>query len=107
MKKERKIKTLLIIVRCNLYRLLSSNGLNGGICAVVHDLQIEGLLSKEERYLIIDYMEVNKPDFAIKRELSDEIEDAQGFVVNRHWWTPREFTPRLEWLNEQIKSLKK
>ena len=105
----RHTKILLKIVRDNLERIFEETPylLPGkGICSVVSNCFMRGLITPEENNKIIKYLDNNKPDFAKQREhdLADET-DENGYYLGRHWWTPGEVEPRINWLNEQINKL--
>mgnify|MGYP001576910159 CR=1 FL=1 len=106
--KTRSIKNLLIIVRDNLKIYFQKDIENGGMCAVIEDLNKEGIISWPEREQLMSYLDNHIPQNAIKRKEKYDggWEDDKGYVLAVFWWKPKSIAPRIKWLSEQINSLK-
>lgn len=104
--KERTIKELLIILRDNLKKRFAADKENGGMCALVWDLERHNFMSLDERLRLFGYIYENKPKCASRRMIKyGEVSDRKGFSLGRHWWKPRVVKPRIAWLNKQIEML--
>jgi hypothetical protein len=102
----RPIKELLIIVRDNLEERMKNDPSNGGMCAVIYDLERAHLLTDDEREELLNYLKTHVPKCAKKYMDEHRFEcDNMGFALGRHWFEPRSIPPRLRWLNKQINSL--
>lgn len=83
--KQRTIKELLILLREYIVKQYDFLGM----CSEIRDMYHIDLISSVEYDILTNYLKNNKPEN----------------INDNFWWIPREKQPRLDWINEQLKSL--
>jgi len=70
---------------------LSSKFRWNGLCQVVGFLSHAKVITKDEYYLLTDYL--------------DKCEPKRKYQYGAYWWKPKEYAPRIAWLEAQIELL--
>jgi hypothetical protein len=120
----RSIKELLIIVRDNLHLINNDDNENipyyrtrtYGICDILYPLQVDGIITKEEKSAIVWYLSCNLPPKIFKTSTVSSVLDIEEQPIKDRYvykvglsdaygfsWIPSLIEPRREWLDEQIK----
>lgn len=93
----RTISELLTILRDNAE--VVNNGILFGLCHEVRRLHGNDIISREEKFSMIDYI-TNKMPYS-------EFKGPFGVMLkNIYGWPVGEWEPRFQWLNEHIKLTK-
>ncbi len=82
----RSIKELLQVMLDNL--ILFDNGL----CYWATELYHEELISYEERRILMNYIQNNKPSFS----------SITSLVTGGYYWRAGKINPRIKWINKHI-----
>lgn len=89
----RTISELLTILRDNVY--VDGDGeIYNGLCYEVIELHGKGIISLNEKHALHKYIDKHMP-----------VGICTTFGI-KYGWTPREWPPRLAWLNEHIELTK-
>ena len=86
----RSIHQLLIILRDNA-EVRDGKYIRFGLCYEVDRLCRKKIISSEEFFMLYDYMEAHQPKVRLNKS---------------HWFMITSWSPRLEWLNQQIELTK-
>jgi hypothetical protein len=82
----RSIKQLLQVMLDN------QNLFDNGLCYWVTEVYHEGLISYEERAILLKHIQNNKPSFSFIRI----------FVTGGYFWKAGDIKPRIKWINKHI-----
>lgn len=93
----RSIKELLMLVREHID--ISKTKEMNGLCAIFLYLEHMKYITEDEYFILDSYIECNPPRNAKRRHRK------YSSVLGLYWWEPRNFAPRIKWLDEQILKL--
>jgi hypothetical protein len=90
----RNVKELLKVM------LENQNLFKHGLCLWSKSICWEGLISINERNLLLDYIKKNKPSM-----FSSIDSFVQRITLEPYYWTVKDINQRVKWINEQIEKL--
>lgn len=93
----RNLKELLSILLIGINNYMIIEKKFDGLCGVIVGLKHDNIITKEEEYLLDEYIEENMP-----QDYSNSINCKDTGVYG---WKPDDSKVRIEWLNKQIKEL--
>lgn len=92
--RTRQLHQLLTLLRNDIV----SNYHNQGMCYQVKEMKTAKLIDSIEADILLTYINVNRPRFAI---------DIILFKLHGYWWTTSNIKNRIKWLNSQIENVNK
>ena len=93
----RETKELLELVLQNIYKLKKTDGL----CGLINDLGVEGLILMDEAWILWRYIHKNRP--VNNYYFLNKINGNNKYLF---YWKSGEKEPRIQWLKKHINKLK-